>query len=109
MPVSDVLKSFRKEGYGESPKEQGPQGAEGPRSFKLTDDEVKELQGYQKGPGMEQECVVTGRLGENGEFTVTSVHSPGGGMNDENDMASQVMDKMGQAPTVRPQTIPSPG
>lgn len=86
MPIGDSLKSFRKGGYGAGKQDDGGEdktSSSGPRSFKLTDEEAKELQGYSKGPGMEQECTVTGRLGENGEFTVSSVHAPGNGESEE--------------------------
>lgn len=105
MPVSDVLKNFRQNSYGkDDPEPDEKESSGGARMIKLTEDEVKELQGYQKEPGTEQQCLVTGRLGEDGEFSVTSVHSPEGGANpDEAGMASEVMGKMGM-----PQTMPSP-
>ena len=109
MPVSDVLKSFRKEGYGDKGGNDDKETPQGRRSFKLTDDEVKELQGYSQGPGMEQKCLVTGRLGEDGEFSVTSVHSSGGeGPGNEDEMAKEMMAKMGNAPVMQSQTMPSP-
>lgn len=104
MPASDVLKNFRKDGYGDSKGEE--KSSSGPRSFKLTEDEAKELQG---GEGMEQHCLVTGRLGAGGEFTVTSVHSSDGStMPDQDRMAEEAMAKSQQPPTMRPQTMPSP-
>lgn len=106
MPISDTLDQFRKGGYGE--KQDKKSESSGPRMFKLTDDEAKAVQEYSKGEGMETECTVTGRLGENGEFTVTSVRTPGGDGADQDQMASEVMAKMGQAPMMRPQTMPSP-
>lgn len=114
MPISGVLKNFRQSGYGggDAPADDSGASSPGPRSIKLTGEELKDLQGYGE-PGQEQECLVTGRVGENGEFTVTSVRSTGGddgpaGPGDENDMASQVMGMMGKAPMVQNQTMPSP-
>jgi hypothetical protein len=109
MAVSDVLKGFRKDDYKGKEKEE-KSDSPGPRMIKLTDDEAKELQGYQKGPGMEQDCLVTGRLGEGGEFTVTSVRSPEGGAPDPDGMASELMNKMrgGMPPVMQNQTMPSP-
>lgn len=101
MPVSDVLKNFRNESYGKKDGGKPKEDSGSPRIIKLTDDEAKELQGYQGEPGGEQTCEVTGRLGDNGEFSVTSVHLPGGGMGDEKEMAAEVMGKM-------PMTMPSP-
>lgn len=105
MPAANLLKSFRQDGYGQNEPEEKEESSGGPRMIKLTDEEAKELQGYQKQPGMEQQCLVSGRLGENGEFTVTSVHSPEGGQKnpDEAGMAQEMMGKMGM-----PQTMPSP-
>lgn len=108
MAISDVLENFRKEGYA-GKKGKPEESSSGPRSFKLTDEEVKELQGYAGGPGEEQQCLVTGRMGENGEFSVISVHSPNGeAPGNEDDMAREMMEKMGKAPMMRPQTMPSP-
>lgn len=98
MPVSDVLKSFRKGEYGK--KEGGDEKLSGPRSFKLTDEEAKEIgQGYSGGE--EQQCLVTGRLGPDKEFTVSSVHLPGG--EGEGDGGMPPM-----PPMMRSQTMPSP-
>jgi hypothetical protein len=100
MSVSDALKGMRESGYGEKTEEKKE---DGPRLIKLTDDEAKELGG--QGDGTEMECTVKGRL-SGSEFSVISVHGSGG--DDQNEMASQVMDKMGNAPTMRPQTMPYP-
>jgi len=114
MPVGDVLKNFRATDYGKDPGaapdpgSSDPKAPEGPRSIKLTDEEAKDLQNYGE-PGTEQQCLVTGRLDDKGEFTVISVQGQGGpGPGDENDMAAQVMGKMGMPPTVQQQTMPSP-
>ena len=105
MPVSDVLKNFRATDYGKDPgavDSPDPENPEGPRSIKLTDEEAKELEGYGE-PGTEQQCLVTGRLDDNGEFTVISVHAPGSSApGDENEMAAQVMGKMGMPPSPSP-------
>ena len=109
MPVSDVLKGFRKGGYGSDKKgPENPSEKGGPRTIQLTDSEQKELQAYAKGDGAEQQCLVTGRMGGDGKFTVISVHNPGGEstMPDENEMAAAVMGK--QSPMMQMQTQPSP-
>lgn len=110
MAVSEVLKNFRNKDYGSGSSKSDKNDSGGPRIIKLTDDEMKELQSYQKGPGEEQQCLVTGRLGDSGDFSVTSVHSPNGEstMPDQDQMAQEVMGKMGQPPMMQSQTIPSP-
>jgi hypothetical protein len=100
MALSGVLKGFRDKGYGAENVE--PDDGDS-RVIKLTDDEVKALAQY--GDGKEATCQVTGRVNGN-ELTVTSVSAGGGGENDE--MAEAVMSKMGQAPVMQPQTMPSP-
>jgi hypothetical protein len=111
MDVSGALKSFRDGGYGGKDASSEPKEAAGPRTITLTDDEAKELAGYSGGEGAEQECLVTGRL-SGSELTVTSVKSSGGG---QDDMAKEVMDRMGgagrlgsPAPMMQNQTMPSP-
>lgn len=108
MPVSEVLKKFREKGYEDAPEKEEPETT---RVIKLTDEEAKELQGYQKEPGMEQECLVTGKLEEDGHFHVMSVHAPGGGpgQNEMDEMAGQVAGSpMGGPPMMAMQTQPSP-
>jgi hypothetical protein len=104
MSYGDALKNVRNKDYGddEKEKEEGPSSV---RIIKLTDDEMKELQQYQGGPGQEQTCEVTGKLEEDGHFHVMSVHLPGGGgMTDED--AAKVA---GVEPRmVNMQTQPSP-
>lgn len=110
MPVSDVLKNFRQGDYGKKDIPEEKESSDGPRMIKLTDEEVKELQGYQKAPGEEQQCLVSGRLGEDGKFSVVSVHSPEGGPgpNEEKEMAEKMMGPMGGPPMMQQQTMPSP-
>jgi len=104
MAVSEVLKGFRKDGYGQSDGEDKKESSS-PRVIKLTDDEAKALQGED---GREVTAQVTGRI-TGSELTVTSVQGSGSTMPDEN-MPEELMKKIGaeQAPTVRPQTMPYP-
>lgn len=108
MPVSDVLKSFRKDGYGPEKDSSDKEESAGPRMIKLTDDEKKS---FGEGDGSEVTCQVTGRYSD-GEFSVISVQGPseeGKGPGDENEMAAKVMGMMGGgAPMVQNQTMPSP-
>lgn len=119
MAISDVLKNFRKGDSAPpgapsdpgSPDNMAADGSDaGPRTISLTPDEMKELSGGQPGGGQEVQCAVTGRVGDNGDFTVISIHSANGpqGQGDENDMAAQVMGMMGQPARVQNQTMPSP-
>lgn len=81
MPIGESLKNFRKGGYGADKQDDGggeKSPSSGPRSFKLTDEEAKELSGYSEQPGEEIQCLVTGRIGPDGEFSVSSVKSSGG-------------------------------
>ena len=104
MDISGALKKFRS-----GPEEESEEESSGPRMIKLTDEEKKSLEGYSDQPGMEIECTVRGRLGENGEFSVSSVSAPGGEGDDEGKMASEVMGKIeGPPPTMRTQTMPYP-
>ena len=103
MPVSDVLKNFRQSGYS---KEKESDEHASPRVIKLTDDEIKEVSQYSGGePGGEVKCEVSGRLEKDGHFHVMSVHTSGGGMDDEKDMAAEVA---GRPPMMQNQTLPSP-
>ena len=103
MDISGALKKFRS-----GPEEESEEKSSGPRMIKLTDEEKKSLEGYGQ-PGEEIECTVRGRLGENGEFSVSSVSAPGGEGDDEGKMASEVMGKIeGPPPTMRTQTMPYP-
>lgn len=111
MPVSDVLKGFRSSGYEK--KEDAPQEKEkessGVRTLKLTDDEAKEIAGYQQGPGQELTCEITGKLEDDGHFHVMSVHLPGGSQGDMNEMAKSVAgSSLGGTPMMNMQTQPSP-
>lgn len=106
MPVSDVLKSFRGKGYNPESSQDAPIAS--PRLIKLTDDEMKDLQGYSQGEGAEQECLVTGRLDKDGQFTVISVRSSGEGPSDEDAMAKQMAGMMSGPPVMQNATMPSP-
>jgi hypothetical protein len=111
MPVSEMLKSFREGGYGKKPDENGDseEMSGGMRTIKLTDSELKELQAYASSEGGEQECLVTGRLGPDNSFSVTSVRNPEGStMPDQDQMAQEMMNKMDNAPVRQGQTMPSP-
>lgn len=101
MAISKVLQNFRGGDKKETSPDEG--AAEGPRIFKLTDDEAKSL----AGDGAEKEYIVTGRVGGDGDFTVVSVRSSEE-PDDEENMASQVMGMLGRAPVMQSQTMPSP-
>lgn len=104
MGVSESLQKLRSSGYSGAPsKEKDP---EGPRIFKLMDEELDQLG---EGDGEEGEYVVTGRVSGN-QFTVISV-KPAGGEEEEgvdDGMAQEMADKMGLPPMVRQSTMPSP-
>lgn len=96
MPVSDVLKSFRKGGYSpEKPTSEPAEATGGPRIITLTDEEAKTL--GQGQPGGDVSLEVSGRL-EGTSFTVMSVKPAGGGMPDEGAMAAEVMGKSPMMP-----------
>lgn len=102
MPIGESLKSFRKGGYGADKQDDGggeKSPSSGPRSFKLTDEEIKEISAYSQGEGMEQECLVTGRLGPDGEFSVSSVHSPSG--NEKEEMGAAMAGPQGGPPMMQ--------
>ncbi len=100
MPISDVLKNLRSHGYTKTGDDKTSKDApESPRIIRLMDDEVKALEPYQKGPGEEITCEVSGKLEKDGHFHVMSVRAPGGGggMDDEKEMAAAVA---GQTPSM---------
>ena len=114
MPdYSGALKKFRDSGYPKNGDDEGgddqPSESSGVRTIKLTDDEVKELSSYQKGPGEEQVCEVSGKL-EGNVLRVLSVRSPGGEGPDVNADAEEMMSQFrnGQPPMTQSQTLPSP-
>lgn len=111
MPVSDVLKNMRDSGYGDKPgaKPADDSSESSPamsRVIKLTDDEMKSLEGSAGAPGEEMTLTVTGKLEEDGSFSVMNVGAEGGG---PDDAAKQVADGvLGVPPMMQNQTMPSP-
>ncbi len=88
MDVSSVLKGFRNSGYdGDDGDDDQEDSDLGPRTFKLSGDEMKSVQSK---PGESVTLQVTGRM-EEGHFHVMSVAPAEGMPNDEEkQMAAQV-------------------
>ena len=108
MPdYAGTLKKFRESGYPED-EEEKPESS-GVRNIKLTDDEAKDLQPYQK-VGKEIVIEATGEL-EGTTFRITGgvkYASGAGGEQDVNADAEEVMSKFRPSPMTQSKTIPSP-
>ncbi len=94
---SGALKKFRESGYPEDDSEDDEKSeSSGVRTFKLTEEEAKELQPYQEkfGPGEEMVVEATGKL-EGTTFRISSVKYAQG---EEKEDASQVMGMPGSIP-----------
>lgn len=107
---SGALKKFRDSGYSKDTSDDAASGSEpdSVRNLKLTDDEAKELQSYQKVPGEEQTCQVTGKL-EGNTLRVMSVTGAGMMGPDMDADAEEAMSKYNSpGPMVQSQTVPSP-
>ena len=100
MAVTDELKNIRGKGYGEKPEKGMDSGEENSTSriIKLSDEEQKSF--AQARPGEDLACEVHGTLEEDGHFHVMSVGPMGGSSSPEDDMVTQVAQKV--TPTIMP-------
>lgn len=96
MSARDTLKNMRSRGYADATDSGASKKPDAPstnRVIKLSDEEAKSLSGVE--PGSDVACEVHGTVTADGQLRVMSVEPLDAEPTDEDNMASQVMNRMG--------------